>query len=99
MKISDNELSSILDPLSPQPPFEALHHTAVGLVVMAHTVQDAMQQQAADLLSQRLSVRGRLPPSRGHGDHDVAQVQALARGASGKTQHVCTPVDPTIASI
>src|SRR5579864_4326688 len=48
------------DPAPPQPPLQALHLAAVGLMVVAEAVQQAMEQQHLDLARRIAAGRRRL---------------------------------------
>src|ERR1044072_2717072 len=75
-----------------QAALQAPHDAAVGLVVVAQAVEDAVEQQHLELALGVVAGRRRLPARRRHRDQHVPQVGALLPGLAGERQHVGRPL-------
>src|SRR5512143_2668022 len=71
-----------------QAALEPVHLAVVGLVVVPEAVQDAVQQQQAQLALAAVTELGGLAQGLRHRDHHVAQVPTLGRGAAREGEHV-----------
>src|SRR5262245_20955730 len=80
--------SVIAKEAAPQAALDPIHLAVVGLVIVALTVQHAVEEQRSELALERLATRGGLATRLGHAYHDVTQMRLRQGGLTWKRQHV-----------